>query len=815
MQRLFLLLATALMLANTAWAQFSLSGKVVSENGEVLPGASILISGTTQGVITDSNGQFLFSNLPAGEIKVSAAYIGYQKKTQKIELKSNANIEFILTEESILTEDIFVYATRAGEKSPFTSSTVEKDLIESKNLGQDVPYLLSTTPSFVASSDAGAGVGYTNFRIRGTDANRINVTINGIPLNDAESHGVFWVNMPDFSTSVDNVQVQRGVGTSTHGAGAFGASINMQTTTLKTNAYAEYSGAAGSFNTLKNSLSVGTGLMKSGFIFDARLSKITSDGFIDRSFSNLKSFYVSGAYYAKNTIVKANIFSGTEKTYQAWNGIPSVRLKSDIDGMKRYGEHGLISEQETEEMIASNPRTYNIYTYENETDNYQQDHYQLLLTHRFGNYLSMNIAGHYTRGLGYYEQYKPNDKFSKYGLSPVVISDSTIARTDIIRRKWLDNHFGGATFSVMYQKNRSDITLGGGWNRYLGDHYGTFVWMKNAGETNLNDEWYNNSGDKSDFNTYVKYNFALSQSTNLYADVQYRNIEYKIEGIDDDFRVLDQQHTYNFVNPKLGIYHQISKNSKAYASWAVAHREPSRSNLTDANPEGPQPTFEKLNDFETGFHFNNEKLSAGANLYYMVYDNQLVLTGEINDVGSAIMVNVEDSYRRGIELMAGFAFTKKIKWEANATLSQNRILNYTEYVDNWDTWGQEAFELGTTTIAFSPSVIANSNISIEPVEQMQLSLISQYVGRQYIDNSASSQRQLDPYFVNNLLLSYTLNPSFAKSVKLSLMVNNLLNHQYESNAWVYSYLLGGERYTMDGYFPQAGINLMAGLSIKF
>jgi iron complex outermembrane recepter protein len=811
----FLLLILAISIASSGWAQYQLKGKVMSANNEALQGASVRIAGTSYGVVTDKDGEFMFVNLRSGQLKLLVTYIGHKSHTEKIDLNENTNVEITLEEELVLTEDVFVYATRVGKNDPFASTSVSKSELESRNMGQDIPYLLSSTPSFVATSDAGAGVGYTGFRIRGTDANRINVTINGVPLNDAESHGVFWVNMPDFSTSVDNVQVQRGVGTSTHGAGAFGATVNMQTNTLKQMPYAEYNGTAGSFSTFKNSVSLGTGLMGNGFSFDARLSNISSDGFIDRSFSKLKSYFVSGGYYMGSTIVKANIFSGAEKTYQAWNGVPSVRLNNDLEGMQRYADHWLITEKQTEEMIASNSRTYNIYTYENETDNYQQDHYQLLVSHRFSTRISMSMAGHYTRGLGYFEQFKPDQKLSNYGFGPVQVGDTAISRTDIIRRKWLDNHFGGTTFSVHYLKNRSEVTLGGGWNRYIGDHFGDMVWMAHAGDVEKGDEWYRNRGVKSDFNTYLKINHALTNTLNLYADVQYRNILYSIEGADDDLRDLAQNHDYDFLNPKLGINYQPNNRSKAYLSWAVAHREPSRSNLTDADPNGPIPTFEKLNDFEAGYQYQSSILGAGANLYYMLYTDQLVLTGQINDVGSAIMVNVDDSYRAGIELMANIKLGKLLQWEANATFSRNQINNFTEYVDNWDTGGQESFELGATTIAFSPSVVANSIVKLQPLRQLSLSLQSQYVGKQYIDNSGSEDRMLDAYFVNNLLVDYTFYPSFAKEFKFTLMVNNLLNQSYETNAWVYSYILGGERYKIDGYFPQAGTNFLAGIAIKF
>lgn len=811
----FLFFILALFALNGTWAQYQISGKVLTTQNEALPGASVILDGTSTGVISNSHGDFVLSGLKKGTYSLKVSFMGYQETTQHIDLTNDVNLNIVLQVKTVLTEEVFVRATRAGSNTPVAVSNVSKQQLSEKNLGQDIPYLLGSSPSFVATSDAGTGIGYTGFRIRGTDANRINITVNGIPLNDAESHGVFWVNMPDFATSVENIQVQRGVGTSTNGAAAFGATVNMQTNQLREKAYAEYHGAAGSFNTWKNTVSVGSGLLNNHFSFDARLSKISSDGFIDRAFSDLKSYFLSGAYYAQNTLVKLNIFAGQEKTYQAWNGVPSVRLNNDLEGMKRYEAHWLYSAKQTQEMIDANPRTYNLYTYENETDNYRQDHYQLLFNHQFNPHMNINAGLHYTAGEGYYEQFREEDDFEDYGLNNFIIGATILESTDLIRQKWLNNHFFGGTFSFNYLKNKTDFTLGAGWNQYHGNHFGHIVWMQYAGENEINYEWYRNKGLKTDFNVFARYNYAFSKILNLYADLQYRDILYSIDGIDDDFRDLTQDHHFGFFNPKLGLYLQPTAQSKAYLSWAVGHREPSRSNFTDADPNGSQPTFETLYDFEAGYAYQGINFNAGANVYYMLYDNQLILTGEINDVGSAIMANVKDSYRAGIELMAGVRLLPSLNWEINATLSQNKIRNFTEYVDNWDTWGQEAYTLGTTEIAFSPSVVTNSVLRYSPLKSLNLSLSSHYVGKQYIDNSASIDRMLEAYFVNNLLISYSMHPGFAREIECTLLVNNLFNESYETNAWVYSYLLGAERYKMDGYFPQAGINFMLGMNIRF
>ncbi|MGF7139555.1 TonB-dependent receptor [Roseimarinus sediminis] len=811
----FIFLVLAILTAGTVAAQLQLKGKVSTADNQPLPGATVRIEGSTLGTVTDPQGLFSLAPLTPGRVQLEVSFIGYETIKQELLLRNDTTLAFTLHEEAVLTEEVFVYATRAGSSTPVTSTRVEKAALEQRNLGQDIPYLLNTTPSFVSTSDAGTGIGYTGFRIRGTDANRINVSINGVPVNDAESHGVFWVNMPDFGSSIESVQVQRGVGTSTNGAAAFGGTINMQTNTLRKEAYAEYNGAAGSFSTFKNTVSIGSGLINEHFSFDARLSKITTDGFIDRAWSDLKSFFVSGGYYAGNTIIKVNIFSGIEKTYQAWNGVPKVRLNNDMEGMQRYEDHWLYSPRQTSEMINSDARTYNLYTYENETDNYQQDHYQLLFSHQFGDYINFNTALHYTYGRGYYEQFREDDDFEDYGLDNVVTGSDTITSTDLVRQKWLDNDFYGATFSLSYLKEKVDFTLGGGWNRYQGRHFGNITWAQFLGTTEKDFEWYNNTGIKSDFNVYGKLNYRLSAAFNLYADLQYRNIMYSIDGMDDDFRDLTQDHDYDFINPKLGLYYAPSASSSAYLSWAVGHREPSRTTLVDTDSDMSEPRPETLNDFEAGYKYTDNRLSAGVNIYYMLYDDQLILTGEINDVGSPILVNVDNSYRAGLELVAGARLLPNLKWEANATLSRNEISNFTEYVDNWDEGGQSAFEHGNTTIAFSPSLIANSMLSYEAVKHLELNLISQYVGKQYIDNSASSARMLNAYLVNNLGITYSLFPQKIKEIQFTLLINNLLNAEYETNAWVYSYILGGERYEMDGYFPQAGINFLAGINIRF
>jgi iron complex outermembrane recepter protein len=572
---------------------------------------------------------------------------------------------------------------------------------------------------------------------------------------------------------------------------------------------------AARFNTFKNTVSAGTGLLNGKFTLDARLSKVTSDGFIDRAFSDLKSFFISGGYYSGNTVLKANVFSGLEKTYQSWWGVPSVRLNNDLEGMQRYEEHWLYSPKQTQEMINSDSRTYNYYTYENQVDHYQQDHYQLHFSHKFSPGLNLNASGFYIRGKGYYENFKEDEDLEDYQIPNIQIGEETLESTDLVNRKWLDNHFYGLTYSLNYLKRKSDFTVGGGWNTYDGDHYGNVIWARFLGDADYNHEWYSNRGLKKDFNLFAKYNYQVTKKLNLFADLQYRRIDYSIDGIDDDLRNITQEHEFNFFNPKLGVFYEPAENQNLYLSFATANREPNRSAYVDANPQGKQPVYETLYDWELGYKYKTAVFSGAVNFYNMNYKNQLVLTGEINDVGAPIMVNVDKSYRRGVELQTGIVITPNLQWLANVTFSQNKIENFTEYVDNWDTWGQETFNLGTTDIAFSPNVIANSQLVYEPVKNLNFAFISTYVGKQFIDNTSSDDRSLDAYFVNNLKVDYAFKTGLFNEVALHLMVNNIFNEEYESNAWVYSYILGGERYKMDGYFPQAGRHFMVGVDLKF
>lgn len=716
-------------------------------------------------------------------------------------------------------QEVQVLSTRATDVTPVAYSNLRKEEIKKQNFGQDIPFLLSLTPSVVATSDAGMGVGYTSIRVRGTDASRINVTANGIPINDAESQSVFWVNMPDFASSLEDLQIQRGVGTSTNGAGAFGASLNMKTENLSFSPYAELNGSYGSFNTSKLMAKVGSGLLHNHWAVDARISGINSDGFIDRASTNLFSYFLQGGFFGENTVVKLLTFGGKERTYHAWDGVPKDSLKTN----RTYNPCGYMG----------NDAEGNPLYYEGQTDNYNQTHYQLLVSHTFTPSLNLDGALYCTKGKGYYEEYKRSGSLAEYGLTPFVYQGVAVDKSDLVRQKWLDNTLGGGVFSLNYNKEKLSLTWGGGANKYAGNHFGKILWIKDyTGDASFSpgQEYYRGTGDKIDVDTYLKANYTLFDALHIYADLQYRFIDYKINGqndvwdwINNEMQQLDIHKQFNFFNPKAGLSYKINDFNRAYASFAVGHREPSRNNYTDAELN-VKPTYEEMFDYEAGYTFANKTFSAGVNLYYMDYNNQLVLTGKVNEIGEALTTNIADSYRAGIELVAGVKILSWLKWNGNMTLSKNEIKNYSEFVDlydeNWEWKSQVENKLGTTPISFSPNVIANSIFSFD-YRRWNAALQSNYVGKQYIDNTGSNERSLDPYFLNNIRLGYTFNPKFLKEIGVSLLLNNVLNEQYESNAWVYSSYQQpdansskNDRYEEFGYFPQAGFNVMVNVSIK-
>ena len=793
------------LLCFSTFANSFIHGIVTGPGDEPLIGANVVIEGTYMGTATDADGNFRL-NLNDGSYTLRISHMGFETTVREISVSGETRIDIRLKRLAYMADEVIVSATRAHAKVPVAYTNVSREEIENRDFGQDVPFILGLTPSFVASSDAGTGIGYTGFRIRGSDMNRINITVNGIPLNDSESHGVWWVNMPDLASSVDNIQIQRGVGTSSHGAGAFGASLNLQTSSLNQDPYGEIISSAGSFNTFRNTVKVGSGLINDRFTLDARLSRITSDGYIERASSDLKSFFISGGMHSERSIFKVNIFSGQEKTYQAWYGVPSDMLEVN----RRYNYAGIFTDEQGQTAY-----------YDNEIDNYQQDHFQMFYSRELTPDLNLNTALHYTRGYGYYEQYKPDHRLSSYGLETFEFGNEIISRTDLIRRKILDNDFYGFTYSLNYSRRKYDLTLGGAWNNYIGDHYGHIIWSGHSGHIPKNYQWYFNVGDKKDFNVFGKMDYRLSGRLNLYGDIQYRSIYYTIDGIDDDLRDISRNHDYHFLNPKAGIFFELDDRQNLYFSYAVAHREPSRSNFKDARP-GEIPTPERLDNIETGYDLRTRNISLNANIFYMNYRNQLVLTGDINDVGNAIMTNVPESYRAGVELMAGVKISPQLELGFNVALSENRILDFTEYVDNWDYWDdpeneplQLASHLGNTEIAFSPPVVAGSDVSWAPFNGLRVNLSGKYVGRQFIDNTSSRERMLESYFFSDLRMNYTLPTSRFGNIGFNLMAGNIFDAEYETFAWIYRYNYQGNEHFMDGYFPQAGRHFFFGMSVKF
>lgn len=784
------------------FSQFSISGKVTDkESGVGLPGAHVVLSGTELASFTDPSGYYKITGLSKGMYTIEVTFIGYEKSVLSTELNTDKVIGIALRYSVVMSDEIIVQSTRVDENSPTVYSTVSKQQIEANNTGQDLPYILQLSPSVVTSSDAGAGVGYTGIRIRGTDISRINVTMNGVPVNDAESQTVYFVDLPDLASSIDNIQVQRGVGTSTNGAAAFGASINIQTTSLNPDPYGEFNSVAGSFNTFKNTARFGTGLIDNKWAFDGRLSSVISDGYINRGWSDLNSFYLSGGYYGKKTILKAIVTSGSESTYQAWYGTPKDSLSTN----RTYNPSG--------EMFDENGNISGYY--DNQTDNYKQDYYQLHFAQKLSDDLDLTSALFYTKGKGYYESYRNNDSYAEYGFEDVIIGGDTITETNLVRQKWLDNNFYGLNLALTYEVNKIKATFGGGYNYYDGDHYGYIVWAEQSSNSFIDKPWYENTGKKSDFNVYGKVNYQITTALSLYGDLQYRGIHYSINGIHDDLRDLTQSHDFSFFNPKAGAFYKLNNHHSVFASVAVANREPNRNVYRDADP-GQEISHETLIDYEAGYKFQQEKLSLEADVFYMDYKNQLVLTGQINNVGDPILVNVPESYRTGVELIGGFQFTRTFSWEVNATWSSNKIKNFIAYTDDWNAWPEQVEEdLGTTDISFSPDVTAGSVLSWKAFKNFSAALVSNYVGRQYIDNTSNLDRSLDPYFVNNVKLHYSVQTKVIREIEFMVSFNNIFNVEYETNAWVYRYYYDNQEYAMNGYFPQAKFHFFGGVSLKF
>ena len=705
-----------------------------------------------------------------------------------------------ILKDTIDLDEVLVKATRVDEKAPFVQSNVTKEDIESRNLGQDIPVLLNFLPNVVSTSDAGNGIGYTGIRVRGSDASRVNVTINGVPLNDSESHGVFWVNLPDFASSTQSMQLQRGVGSSTNGAGAFGASLSLSTNGIREKAFAEIGFSGGSYNTFKANAQFGSGLIegkgKFKSEFTGRVSTIQSDGYIDRASADLRSVYLSASIFSEKTLIKAIAFGGHEVTYQAWYGIDEETLETD----RTYNPAGEIYD-ENGDLTGY---------YENQVDDYKQDHYQLHVNHDFGNDWTGNIAFHYTYGRGFYEQYENDADFGVYGFDPINVDGEEINSTDLVQRKWLENDFYGTTFSLLKNFDKVNFILGGAINLYDGDHFGEVKWAKYGSEMS-NQRFYDNTGKKTDFNMYAKADYSLNSNWSLFGDLQYRYVNYEVEGVDEGPVDIGLKDENNFFNPKFGLSYFMDK-SNFFLSYAKGHKEPKRADYlanSDVKPES-------LDDFELGWNYNTDNFRLKTNIYYMNYVDQLVLTGTIDDVGNPIADNIGNSYRLGLEVDAVVRFSDQFVWQPNFAISTNKN------IDKYYEFDGELTNFGETDLAYSPNFIAASNLKYQANENFQISLLTKYVGDQYMSNIELEASKLDAYFVNDLQLSYEIKTEkLFKSVIFTGLVNNLFNVKYVSNGYFYTY---DDTWTDPdqvstitgaGYYPQAELNFLLGVNLKF
>ena len=672
-------------------------------------------------------------------------------------------------------DDVLVSAIRVTSKTPVTFSNLTSKDIQYRNLGQDVPILMNFLPSVVTTSDAGNGVGYTGIRVRGSDATRVNVTINGIPYNDAEGSGTYFVDLPDFASSIGSLQLQRGVGTSTNGAGAFGASLNMLTDSYSKNSFGEIANSVGSFNTIKNTVKFSTGLMNDHFEIAGRFSQIKSDGYIQRASSDLKSYFLQGTYVGKTTLIKALLFGGKEKTYQSWYGIDAEKMAED----RTYNYAGMYTDA-----------FGNTKFYDNQTDNYQQDHFQLHWNEKITTNWNTNLAVHYTKGRGYYEEYQNSQNFSDYNLMPFDVNGTTINTTDLIRQKWLDNDFYGTTFSANYKNQKVDFIFGGAYNQYKGKHFGEVIWARYASTSELGDHYYDYYGNKNDGTIFAKINYQLSNKFSLFGDLQYRNVTYKADGIGDN----PVNDSFNFFNPKAGLNYSINTKNILYISYARANREPNRTDYEGGSTVKP----EKLNDFELGWRYNNTKVKWNTNIYYMAYKDQLILTGNLDNVGNPIRSNSEKSYRLGLEIDANIVLSKQFSMTPNITLSQNKNVDL----------NVDGTNLGNKDISYSPAIVAGNIFVYKPIDNFQISLLSKFVGAQYLNNIELKEAKLPDYFVNNLNVSYEIKPkSIFKSIVFSGLFNNILDKQYIANGYMYD--------VTPYYYPQAGRNFLGGVILKF
>lgn len=791
-----------LFITFTSIAQNNFVGRVTDSSGEPIVGANILIEESNLITYTDEKGKF-YLNSNSTNIDIQVSHVGYL--TKEIEFSNpNQEINIVLDDGIILKDEIKVISTRAKYNSPFAFTNISKSFIEKNNSGKDIPFLINSTPSTYSTSDAGNGIGYTGVRIRGSDATRINVTINGIPYNDSESHGVFWVNVSDLASSANSIQVQRGVGSSTNGGGAFGGTVSIKTGKASEDFKLKYSSSAGSYKSFKNTLELNSGLIKNKINMNLRLSKINSDGYVDRATSDLKSYYASASYYSDKTSIDLINFSGKERTYQSWWGTPEGRINNDIEEMNNVIANNGYSDEQADNLLNSG-RTFNYYTYDNQTDNYQQDHYQMHFNHDISNTANLHLALHYTYGRGYYEEFREDDNLSNYY---DFLENKSL---DLVRRRWLSNHFYGLTYSFSKKFDKSEINIGGALNEYDADHFGEII----QPQLMVSEPYYFSKSFKKDGNIFIKYNLNITESAELFTDMQLRGYSHKMKGNDNDKSIIDVDKNNLFFNPKVGLTKSLNDKVILYGSVAVANREPIRSDYIDSKIE---PKHESLVNIELGKGFNYNIGSFNTNLYLMEYNNQLITTGEVNDVGAYIRENVKKSRRFGVEL-TNVLNTKDFYVNSSLSLSRNLVYNFNEtlydYGADFSQYNIIENKYGVTDLAFSPGVLLNNHFEWKANKFLSFILNSKYVGKQYLDNTSNEKRVLKDFLINDFKIQTNLTNNVLNNLFFKIEINNIFNVKYSSNGYTFGYYGGMDYEVRENYFyPQATRNIMFSISIE-
>lgn len=791
-----------LFITFTSIAQNNFVGRVTDSSGEPIVGANILIEESNLITYTDEKGKF-YLNSNSTNIDIQVSHVGYLTKEIKF-LNPNQEINIVLDDGIILKDEIKVISTRAKYNSPFAFTNISKSFIEKNNSGKDIPFLINSTPSTYSTSDAGNGIGYTGVRIRGSDATRINVTINGIPYNDSESHGVFWVNVSDLASSANSIQVQRGVGSSTNGGGAFGGTVSIKTGKASEDFKLKYSSSAGSYKSFKNTLELNSGLIKNKINMNLRLSKINSDGYVDRATSDLKSYYASASYYSDKTSIDLINFSGKERTYQSWWGTPEGRINNDIEEMNNVIANNGYSDEQADNLLNSG-RTFNYYTYDNQTDNYQQDHYQMHFNHDISNTANLHLALHYTYGRGYYEEFREDDNLSNYY---DFLENKSL---DLVRRRWLSNHFYGLTYSFSKKFDKSEINIGGALNEYDADHFGEII----QPQLMVSEPYYFSKSFKKDGNIFIKYNLNITESAELFTDMQLRGYSHKMKGNDNDKSIIDVDKNNVFFNPKVGLTKSLNDKVILYGSVAVANREPIRSDYIDSKIE---PKHESLVNIELGKGFNYNIGSFNTNLYLMEYNNQLITTGEVNDVGAYIRENVKKSRRFGVEF-TNVLNSKDFYVNSSLSLSRNLVYNFNEtlydYGADFSQYNIIENKYDITDLAFSPGVLLNNHFEWKANKFLSFILNSKYVGKQYLDNTSNEKRVLKDFLINDFKIQTNLTNNVFNNLFFKIEINNIFNVKYSSNGYTFGYYGGMDYEVRENYFyPQATRNIMFSVSIE-